>query len=656
MTQKIINKIKMSFYKLIKKSIFILFTIMGVSCIAQEQLMPLSRNINLPVITDNKLLSKTTASITPLNLPFFDDFSYAYKSPYPSANNWLDSNTYVNTGFAIAPITLGVATFDGLNKLGFPYNINASVNSSTSADTLSSVPINLQSTATHTYSPADSIYISFYYQAEGNGEAPEATDSLCLDFKKVNQNKWQKVWGVKGYNPSANDTNFYRVRIPIADTAYCDSLFQFRFRNKATTSGSLDHWHIDYVQIKQNYFINDTILDDVSYAYKSTSFLKNYFVMPYRQYNGTLERAAGFHNYFRSNFNAAKFSVYDYTVKDEFNATIPSNPYGTFPTGILPYAPTLNQGYYTGNAANPIFSYTGSLFPATLPSPTFFTIQHVITTSGDTKRENDTLTQIQKFSNYYAYDDGSAELGYYTNTYGAKLACRFTLNVLDTLKSVRVYFDPIINGSLIPGSTFRLMVWNSTGSGPGSLVYKDSLMHPSYISGCYNLMPLYNLTSCLPLSVGTYYIGIQQTTNLGLNIGFDVNTDHKDALYYDTGTGWTQSTIKGSIMINPVMGCAINTPIIDCNTPAVGIKEYKKNDKISLFPNPAQNFLTISFSGNQTEIVTADFYTSLGQLVYTKSIISNEQIDISNLSNGLYFIHLKGSNLNVSAQKLIISK
>ena len=42
-----------------------------------------------------------------------------------------------------------------------------------------------------------------------------------------------------GYNPSAIDTTFKRVMIAIIDTAYYDSLFQFRFVNKATLSNKL---------------------------------------------------------------------------------------------------------------------------------------------------------------------------------------------------------------------------------------------------------------------------------------------------------------------------------------------------------------------------------------------------------------------------------
>lgn len=615
------------------------------SLFAQEQLKPLSGNFNLPAIPNHKLSSSKTTSLTPLDLPFFDDFSYAYNSPYPSSNNWLDSNAYVNTGFAIAPITLGVATFDGLNKKGYPYSINAPVSYSGVADTLTSRPINLKATSTHTYVTADSVFLTFYYQAEGNGDAPESNDSLSVDFWKPNQHKWEKVWGVKGYNPSATDTNFYRVRIPIADTSYLDSLFKFRFRNNATISGSLDHWNVDYVQIKKNYLYADTVLDDIAFAYKPSSFLKNYSVMPYRQYNQALEMAPKFRNFIRSNFKNPVACSYDYFIKDKNGNTVPADAIGTFPTGINPFS---NGGYYNGIASNP--SFTLQPFPSTFSDSASFTIKHTLSGSiaGDSKNDNDTLVHVQKFGTYYAYDDGTAEQAYYLNTYGAKTAMRFTLNVFDTLKSVRIYFDPITDGTAIQASSFRLMVWASGGNGPGNVILKDSLVYPTYLSGSHNLMPTYNLTTCLPLGVGTYYIGLQQTTNKALNIGFDRNTDHKDALYYDIGNGWVQSAIPGSLMINPVMGCTYPAP--------VGINENQKEDLVKIYPNPAQNTITVSYPGNQLAETTVEILSALGQVVYTSTIISNQQIDISNIANGLYLIHLKGNNLRVSPKKLIISR
>jgi hypothetical protein len=71
----------------------------------------------------------------------------------------------------------------------------------------------------------------------------------------------------------------------------------------------------------------------------------------------------------------------------------------------------------------------------------------------------------------------------------------------------------------------------------------------------------------------------------------------------------------------------------------------------TVFPNPASEFLFISNN------VPVDFYTiynELGQLM-DKGEIKNSKIDVSNLSNGIYFLTLKKDNLTKQS-KFIIKK
>ena len=57
-----------------------------------------------------------------LSLPFLDDFSHG--GPYPDTNFWIDNAAYINNTYPICPPTLGVATLDGVNNEGQPYNPN----------------------------------------------------------------------------------------------------------------------------------------------------------------------------------------------------------------------------------------------------------------------------------------------------------------------------------------------------------------------------------------------------------------------------------------------------------------------------------------------------------------------------------------------------
>ncbi len=625
--------------------ITLLFLFSGISLEAQEELRPLHANnslIALPVQTASYSRSATVSALD--TLPFFEDFWYSPISPYPSVNHWIDSNVFINHSFPLAPPSIGVATFDGLNKLGYPYNINASSTSSGPADKLTSRPINLQKKGPLVYTPSDSIYFSFYYQAGGRSYAPSPVDSLMLDFYKPNQKKWQRVWARKGHTPLGSDSLFHLVMLPIKDTAYFDSLFQFRFRNKATLSGSLDHWHIDHIYIDRNRSSSDSIMEDITFQYMSTSFLKNYAAMPYRQYNPS-EMAPAIGNYMRNNFTFTKNTSYNYTVFDINN--MPAGSYNGGHANMMPYSTNgLHNAY--AHARPPV-----SAFPAPMTGMSIYTVKHVISTVPDSQRQNDTMWQTQRFSDYYAYDDGTAEWAYYLNVYGAKCALRYTLNVPDTLRALRIYFDPTEDGQNILNSTFNIMVWKSGPNGPGSLVYSDSTNfehHPVYLQGNYNLMPVFYLSNCILLNPGTYYFGIKQKTNRPLNIGFDKNNDHSNALFFDVGNGWEQSTVKGSLMINPILGCLEELM-------PVGVKaDEEKTTNVTVFPNPAQNSISIELQGARIENARVTILSSLGQTVYSATYSSQETIDISTLANGIYFVLINGSQLSATPKKLVISR
>ena len=106
-----------------------------------------------------------------------------------------------------------------------------------------------------------SIFFSFYYQSTGRGNKPEPEDSIKLEFK-TKEGTWNRVWGKEGY-ALTSDSVFSRKVIAIKDSAYFHKNFEFRFTNYATLSGSLDHWHIDYVRIDLD---NDTINKDITWV------------------------------------------------------------------------------------------------------------------------------------------------------------------------------------------------------------------------------------------------------------------------------------------------------------------------------------------------------------------------------------------------------
>ena len=265
-------------------------------CFSQEQLYDLYSN---PVLekkwkelpSNLKIVPNVLASLT---LPFKDDFSI--DSVYPNPLKWKDKRVFINRTFAIAPPTVGVATFDGLDMDGIPYDTSGTFNPSNSAyaDTLTSQPINLSALTAN-----DSVYFSFSYQAGGKGNPPEAGDSLWLEFSAPAQT-WAKVWSKAGYTAALTDSNFKQVMIYISNPALLVDSFQFRFRNKATISGNRDHWNVDYVYLNQNRNILDTLKQDIAFVYNAQSMLNEYMAMPWNQYQ-TTDMKSTIKNYIRNN-------------------------------------------------------------------------------------------------------------------------------------------------------------------------------------------------------------------------------------------------------------------------------------------------------------------------------------------------------------------
>jgi hypothetical protein len=221
--------------------------------------------------------TSTSKGTTMLCLPFIDDFSY--NNIFPNNSLWANKNVFINSSTAKNPITIGVATFDALNDTGALYsNANAY---SFGADTLTSNPIRLDSvfgSSPASISIADSLYFSFFYQPQGNGNSPQTDDSLVLEFYSPITGIWNHVWSSKGMTMSAfnsqYNTWFKFVSIPITDSLnYFQQGFQFRFSNYASVTnntlpswaGNVDNWNIDYVVLNIGRNKNDSTYKDIAF-------------------------------------------------------------------------------------------------------------------------------------------------------------------------------------------------------------------------------------------------------------------------------------------------------------------------------------------------------------------------------------------------------
>ncbi|MEC8853068.1 MAG: T9SS type A sorting domain-containing protein, partial [Bacteroidota bacterium] len=152
----------------------------------------------------------------------------------------------------------------------------------------------------------------------------------------------------------------------------------------------------------------------------------------------------------------------------------------------------------------------------------------------------------------------------------------------------------------------------------------------------------YYLDSIIGLD-GTFYVGIEQTTNDMLNVGLDRNSPSNNYMFYNVGGGWNYSQFPGAWMIRPVLR---STPIISSVN-----AEINQND-IQIFPNPFTDFTTVVLSENSENKI--QLFDINGRLL--RKFVVNEnsfQLSKNNLRSGVYILEIQNTK-GVFRKKLVI--
>ncbi len=602
---------------------------------AQEREGHLMFNPNLMNVVKPKLpVKKTTAAAEPLSLPFFEDFTGT--GIFPDSSRWADFCTYVNNTMGNKPISRGVVTFDALDWKGLPYDSFNNANFRY-ADSLTSQPINL---SLDVVTPSDSVYLSFFYQPQGNGFYPLVQDSLML-FLKTRFGGYKKVWSVAGSTLKP----FSQVMIPISDSLYFDSFFQFRFINIGALYWADAIWNVDYVRLGKNRNLFDTAVNDIGFTTQPTQFLNDYTSMPYRQFYGysSAERAVQQTCGLRNNYDINQTTSHAYSGTVLKTGTILKSP--TL-TGITLNAQQTVQVNFPTYTSLITLSSAGNYGRVVFRNKFF--IQSISTAD---PVDNDTVVKDQIFDNYLAYDDGTAEKSYYLDLYPTlpgKLAIEYHLNKPDTMKGMAIYF-----GRQLPfafNKQFDIKVYSSLagiyGAPSDNVIYTEEACSPGY-ADTVNRFWIYKFSQSVPLPAGTFFAGTFQPAESGsdsLYFGLDVNRVGSNHAFYNVFSGWVPSLFSGAIMIRPLLGQDVT---------GTGIDDLSVSNTTNwrLFPNPANEQITIEIPSD--ERVSYSIQNVQGQKLLDGVIKRGQAISTMGLPSGLYFVRLADGITTYGTQKFI---
>lgn len=506
------------------------------------------------------------------------------------------------------------------------------------------------------YSVGDSIENPFipgtYYVFENDAYAGEV---IMMPYDSVFDEEyvWNEVWSTNGCQLSdwldENPLEYFKqVLIPINDQQYYRDNFQFRFRNYASLdldpwslvnivgwSSNCDQWNIDYVRIDVGRNLYDYYPSDVAFVTPTMSTLKEYQAMPWKQYRES-DMITKFHNEMSNLSSTVKNTYYTYRITDKNDQTIYVNPVNN--ENANPYYPygLHDKEHHVNPNLDMTYTYDGA-------DSAEFTITHVFGMVGanDDCRPNDTSRFVQKFYNYYAYDDGTAEAGYCLLSTmispQASLAVRFTLAEPDTLQAVRMWFNHTHNDENV--AEFSLMVWDDNNGMPGNVLYELSSQLPEFADDYLDFVTYY-LEEPLAIS-GTFYVGFEQYNDVQLNIGFDQNCDARGKFFYRTATIWQESFYKGAPMVRPVVGKSFDHSPVRPHTVA----------DIRIYPNPTNDLLRIDGS-DMEEGMNYRILNIFGQCVESGILMSNE-LSLGRFADGVYFVQLFSQNKPIITEKII---
>ncbi|MBI3134156.1 MAG: T9SS type A sorting domain-containing protein [Bacteroidetes bacterium] len=569
---------------------------------------------------------------------FVQDSANVFFVDYTNPNTiWVDIYAYHNYRYAVNPWSLGVATLDGVDENGWPYDWG-NTSAHESADVLTSRPINLAGKI--------NVYLTFLYQAEGYGNAPEVEDSLILEWWLPDSNAWfPSGWYTLGaVTNDVWDTVHYAV-----PTAALDNGFRFRFRNWASTSGNLDHWHIDYVNLKDNDLPTVSNFSDLAISEPIHSILDTYTAVPWDHFINAIASEKMLDELkvrvYNSNITATNYANGGLEIRyggilQGGSPYVLANPgitgewTGNWEVGMnkYPYALASNYTFDQGVTAGPQAAFDIKLnIDAAVSGSNIYDV-------------NDTTYLVQKFDNYYSYDDGSAEAAYGITGSHALLAYKFTAYEEDSLTGVLMHWVPSVDDH--SDKAFLLTIWDDNAGQPGNIIYQDDYFnthHPEY-SGAINGFRYYTFMNGQYVDVPqTFYVGWEQIESVSMNIGLDWNTDNSDKIFRNTSGTWATSSYDASILMRPVFSTALNYTL--------GTDEEKQPEEVAVtvYPNPADDQVTIRINATDFTAVLIDIS---GRRVL--SVTNETQLDLSDLNAGIYIIDIRDANgVSLYSGKLI---
>jgi len=557
-------------------------------------------------------------------IPFWDDFSKGIQSSKWEAKGASYTKTIGNN----AP-SIGMVLFNGVDEAGKAYSLQEKDQGE--GDYLSSMPLDLSGIPAAQQS---TVYLSFFWQAGGKAEVPDANDRLTLQILSP-EGTWLTIWEKRGGN-AIDRTRFIQESLFIRPE-WQHANFQFRFFSNGRQSGPFDSWLLDYIYLNSKRSSTDLAYPDRALTQGTTVRLGDFSAYPWellqKNQKGKWSTAKSEFQNLENRFRAMAYSV---TLRDSIglvllpiNSTTPFNP--------VPNALERRTIVSRSFTEIPVPSKPGEVnFETALITgdgllTTINGIDTILYAAVDF-RSNDVVNTRFVLRDYFGYDQGVADYTAGINQRSGQLAVEYTTPEPVFLKGISIDFS----NSRQVNQVLDLVVWSALDKKP---LYSKEVVIPEKSPG--QELHYFPLEEAIPVS-GTFYVGFTQFTNDFLQVGLDKGNDLGERIFYNVGGEWVKNTeVSGSLLIRPHVSLAGKTSVTIENLTSLRI-----------YPNPTVNEVQVEGEFSSLQVVD-----SFGREVFPTRIPSDkgEILNFKDQNPGLYLIYVQG-NTGTQSYRILVKK
>jgi Secretion system C-terminal sorting domain len=229
------------------------------------------------------------------------------------------------------------------------------------------------------------------------------------------------------------------------------------------------------------------------------------------------------------------------------------------------------------------------------------------------------------------------------NSLGGLLGQIYTLPNADIITSVTFRCN-----SPSENDTTRVRIYSFVGGAPASVIGTSEyyFFSAADTTGVVLTLEVKNMAgNPLQLAAGTYYVGIEEHMD---NISLATST-------FNWRPGQTFISWPGQPWAsNEDFGFKrIYTTRINTGSSAVGVDEISQEIKLSVYPNPAQDYLAVSFEDGFSSIAIADVQGRVVKQLQFDQKRQEQNIFIGNFQPGVYYLMIREKNNLIGQSRFV---